>query len=782
MEPLTRKARLVGLLLLFPLVACTPEIVSPAHESAVDPSSDVAVAIDLGRSLDEGDTLRLALLAGVDAPPATVLDLTDHLVISGTDASLSLGIENLVAGRNTLFLSIDRGSDGSVEHTRSSTFSFEPDLDPAAADRCDPLDNGHCLLPLPNDFYSVEDAVTDTGRRVHFTQESMPANVFGDHVDPAELNRNDGFSVGHFAILQVPGIDLDNTGASPITDIERSLDPDAPIVIINADTLERHILWAELDTGSAEPSTDSLMIRPAINYDNAARYIVALRRLRDGAGEIIPAERAFQVYRDAIPTYQPLIEGRRPQMESIFDTLASAGIDRDDLYLAWDFTVISKRNMSERMLAMRDDAFANLGAAAPEFSVDEVLENSHSQLFRIVRGTYQVPLYATNDGRPGASLTRADPEDPDSLPIAVGEYTSNFSCIIPNAGVLQNGSLTANPLRPSLYGHGLLGSRREAESGHNRDFADEHGFLSCATDWIGMAEGDVPHIAAVIIRDFSNFSTLPDRMQQGFLNTLFLGRLLIHEDGFASHCAFQAVPWIPEEDDACPASGDPLIDRSDLFYDGNSQGALAGGGVTAFAQDWTRAVLGVPSMNYSTLLRRSVDFDDFAALLALTYPNRLDQQLGIGLIQMLWDRSETNGHANHLTSDTYPGTPPKKILLQVAFGDHQVANVAAEIEARTLGAHLRTPALEAGRHTDVNPYFGIPEIPAYPFDGSAFVIFDSGTPPPPVINTPPRDGQDPHETPRRDPQGKLQKSEFLKTNGAVVDTCGTGVPCLATDP
>ena len=37
-----------------------------------------------------------------------------------------------------------------------------------------------------------------------------------------------------------------------------------------------------------------------------------------------------------------------------------------------------------------------------------------------------------------------------------------------------------------------------------------------------------------------------------------------------------------------------------------------GGALTALAPDLDRAVLGVPGMNYSTLLRRSVDFDLYA--------------------------------------------------------------------------------------------------------------------------------------------------------------------------
>ena len=38
-----------------------------------------------------------------------------------------------------------------------------------------------------------------------------------------------------------------------------------------------------------------------------------------------------------------------------------------------------------------------------------------------------------------------------------------------------------------------------------------------------------------------------------------------------------------------------------------------GGALTAVAPDFNRAALGVPGMNYSTLLQRSVDFDTYAA-------------------------------------------------------------------------------------------------------------------------------------------------------------------------
>src|SRR5581483_12090255 len=112
----------------------------------------------------------------------------------------------------------------------------EVTLDAPAPDRCDPLDTRLCLFPFPNDFYTVADDTTDTGRRVNLVRESMPTNKDGVHVDPTEWNRNDGFSPGSQIFTFVAGLDLEATGAAHSTDIGRSLEEDAPIVLLDADT------------------------------------------------------------------------------------------------------------------------------------------------------------------------------------------------------------------------------------------------------------------------------------------------------------------------------------------------------------------------------------------------------------------------------------------------------------------------------------------------------------------------------------------------------------------
>ncbi len=117
--------------------------------------------------------------------------------------------------------------------------------------------------------------------------------------------------------------------------------------------------------------------------------------------------------------------------------------------------------------------------------------------------------------------------------------------------------------------------------------------------------------------------------------------------------------------------------------------------------------------------------------------------------------------------------------MHVAFGDHQVAPAAAQVEARTIGARIHRPALAPGWSDEVVPYWGIRPIPAYPYRGSALVVWNSGQAfaPPPTNLAPsgPQYGADPHEFPRAQPGAQLQKATFLLT-GRVVDVCGGG-PC-----
>jgi hypothetical protein len=728
----------------------------------------------------------------------------------------------------------------------SSTNREPVDYAPENADRCDWLDEADCLYPFPNDHFTVADPTTDTKRRIDFNLLSMPRNAAGKPMDPQPFNRNDGYSPGQEIVTKIPGLDTAaayrRTNPVPIDDMEQAFRPAQPVVVIDAVTRERHLVWSEIDSNPPESEDVTFIIRPGVNFREGRRYIVALRNLKAENGRTLPANLAFRIYRDGVPTENAAVEDRRPDFEGIFRTLAEAGIERDDLYRAWDFTVASERNLSERMLSIRDDAFAQLGdrnlrdmkveGASPAYEITRV-ENyplppapgGNSNLMKRIHGRVTVPCYLNAPGCPSGSRFAFDPSEAHGPPEAVPGNTTQagFSCIVPRKAATA-------PARVSLYGHGLLGSKDEVGQGQLQRFAQEHNVIFCASDWIGMSCADLPdppddqasferfvgiyfnQIAngtipsppncdypsiLTILQDLGNFPQLADRVQQGMLNFLFVGRAMIHPEGFATSDEFKAGP-----------GGPSMIDTGHgrIYYDGNSQGGIIGGALMAFMVDGDRGVLGVPGMNYSTLLQRSVDWGtgktpepeaelpEYSYFMYSAYPSQLQRQLLMSLIQMQWDRAETNGYAHHITDDPLADTPPHEVMLHVGLGDHQVAQVSAEVEARTIGAAAHFPYAEPGRDLDRgNPVYGVPPIESYPFDGSALIMWDIGpprmigtrrvgTPPPPNENIPPsRDAQDPHEYPRRQPAAREQKSAFFAPGGRVVDVCPGPTACLA-DP
>ncbi|HEU5473802.1 MAG TPA: hypothetical protein VFV67_24420 [Actinophytocola sp.] len=627
---------------------------------------------------------------------------------------------------------------------------------------CDPVDPAACLLPFPNDYFTVADSGTATGIRVDLKREAMPRNVLGSAVDPREWNRNDGFSPGAMLLTHVPGLDPVRSGLPAVTDIGASLAPDAPIVLINTRTGQRHPYWAELDANATDPARQVLIIRPARNLDETTRYAVALRNLRDPAGNPVPPNPVYATLTQPDPPPDPALHRRWQYAQRALTGLRAAGTDLTGLYLAWDFTVASGRNLTERMLHMRDEAFAQLGNRAPALTIDSVTDFPVEQdpsIARRVTGTVIVPSYLNTPlGLPGSRLRYDSDGLPGRLPLNV--QLARFICNIP-----RSAAGTA-PARPLIYGHGLLGDPSEIDSGGLKAYMAATNTMFCATPWIGMAQEDIPNVV-VSLADASQFPSIPDRSQQGFLNFLFLGRALTHPAGLAARSAFR------------DAAGRPLhvTGPGSLVYLGNSQGGIMGGALTAIAQDFTLSVLGVPAANYSLLLNRSVDFDQFRTVFDPAYPDRLDQQLLFALFQMLWDRGEANGYAHHIAGNPLPGTPGHRVLMIEAFGDHQVANIGTEVQARTMGIPHRAPALAPGRSPDVTPFWDIPAIPAYPHAGSALVMVDSGTPAPPPTNLPNRAGSDPHSHPRNSPAVLAMTAHFLAT-GQVIDTCG-GQPCTA---
>jgi hypothetical protein len=652
---------------------------------------------------------------------------------------------------------------------------------PAAASRqteCDPFARAACLMPFPNDMnLTVRDRSSETGRRVRLPRAALPRNAGGQAIDPAEWNRADGFSPGQLIAVRVPGLTTPRAARrsrlTPVNDLGRFRDRRASLVVLDARTRRRQLAWAEIDVNEAPRGQRLLLIHPARNLREGRRYIVVLRNLRTAGGRRIGPSRSFRrVLRGRGPARH------RARYRGILRTLRRAGIGRRGLHLAWDFTVASRASIQRRMLAMRDDAFAQLGdtrladgavqGRPPAFAVNEVQDTpGDPQIARRVIGTFDVPCYLDRPGCPVGARLRLSGPAPGARPVQQpGDVLrARFDCLVPHAAL-------AAPGRILLHGHGLLGSGRTiVERSNVRAMAQEHDFVTCATNWYGFAEEDVPQAAAALA-DANQFPAFVDRQLQGLLAQLYLGRLMRHPQGLAAHPALRP-------------GGRATMDTSALFYDGNSQGGIMGASLAAIAPDLRRAVLGVPGINFSTLLYRSSNWDTYGAVFNPAWPDAGDRILVLGLIQMLWDRSEPSGWAAHVTHDPPPGTRAKRVLLHVAVGDWQVSTWQADALARTIGrVRARRPAIARGRTLERSPLYGIPAIRRFPHPGSAIVLWDAGADfagITPIADVPPREGTDPHFVARQTPEARRQKSEFLRRGGAVVDVCPRREPCEAVD-
>ncbi|MBW2458300.1 MAG: hypothetical protein JRI68_27605 [Deltaproteobacteria bacterium] len=577
---------------------------------------------------------------------------------------------------------------------------------------CDALVPSYCAFPFPSNVYTAPDESSVTGRRVVLDDATMPVAQSGAIPDMASLLPNDGFSAAAALLAELPGA-TDEGLPSPF-DPAASLADDCPTVILNAETGERVAHFSELDKSMPLREERALMIRPVERLEDGTRYIVAIRGIRGAAGPLPPSP-AFEALRD-LWAYDadPSIDERRPLYADIFQRLAAAGVPRHDLQLAWDFTTSSRDNNTGFLVHMRDEALAWAGDR--------------------IEGTMEVPL-SLDDPGPGGRLVFGDDGLPEPNPDQPTDQVP-FLVLIPH-------SATTTPAALLQYGHGLLGTRNQIQSGNFRWLIDDYGYVMFGLDLRGMAEDDELWIAdQLAVGAMDKLTAMFERQHQGMLDYLLAMRMMSR--GFA----------------ADPTYGG-FINPDERYYHGISQGGIFGPTYLALSTDVTRAVLGVAGMPYSLLLKRSVDFGPFVAFLTFSFPDPRDHLLLLAVVQMFWDRTEPNGYAPYVHDDPLPGTSAHDVLIRTALGDHQVSTLGGQIMARAIGAkHL---------DTGVRDVFGL-EVISSATEGSAYVEYDFGLPPDPECNITMTACDDPHDKIRKLPEAAEQLDTFLRT-GTVTNLC-----------
>ena len=663
--------------------------------------------------------------------------------------------------------------------TGVTTASATTTLDPGVKG-CDVLLTapiGHdCLLPWPNNAFTVASKKTPTGRLLAVSSTLDPTNVKGIHVSTSYINQGDGFSPGSVIMTYVPNLDLVASHIASSTDIGSSLDSNAPIVVLDTATGKRVPYFAELDAQTTNTAEQLLLIHPAVALTETHRYAIVLRDLVNNSGHSI----APLVSTTAAWNATSRSSTRLQYISKVLHKDLASVIGSTQPYMAWDFTIASEKSLAEPALTMHRLAFEWLAKHhlayngksaipatdyAPAFTVTS---SRTANGVRDVHGTFQVPLFL-KDTTPFSAMT----VNHSGNPVINGTktWTADFICVLPSTISPSGAAL------PTVYGHGLLGSASEIE-GSSFSAALTHNMAGCATDWVGMSASDILNVERNL-NDMSTFNTQVDHMLQGFVNFQFLGRLINSPAGFASNPAFQN------------GSGEALFQVGKCTFMGYSQGGIMGGAVSAVSTEWTRVILGVPGMDYGgLLLNRSVDWNEYSAIYDKAYTDPVDQQVVLQLAQLLWDRGENEGYAEHLTSNPYPGIAAKQVFIIENYGDHQVANVSAEMLARTIGAQNHQPAFNPSffggsprMNEPVVVQWGLSKLNQTKAAKAGLVLWDYGTPTPPTTDLAPNGsayGADPHGDGRGNASLLTQITTFLAT-GVIPDVCG-GQACQSSTP
>lgn len=605
---------------------------------------------------------------------------------------------------------------------------------------CQPLLGGyHCTLPYPSDYFRVEDPSMPSGYRIAPTGAASLVTNTGDSADVHTALAVDGFS--HIpSIVAVLPDEVTDAGLAVITGpTADSIAADSRTIILgeNGQPVPHYV---DIDPRSDDPTRRGIVIHPVVGLEPGGRYIVALRNIeREGGGPAAPAE-GFRRLRDGEASSAAALEALAPHYEaSIFPPLVAAGWQRDEIQLAWDFTVATRAPVVADMLRVRELTLAWLEDNEPIVTIDEILEDPADNVARRVLGTVTGPLFLEVD-EPGAPLHR----DGDGQVALNGTSEFKFTAQVPL--VLRE---SAGPGGALLIGHGFFGAANEIEHGWARNLSDSLGSVAFAIDWAGMSNDDVASVLTDLSGNAAHTVDFADRVHQGMANWIVFT------------AAIEGV--LLDEESLQRDGGESLYDPAILAYLGMSQGAILGGTMTALNPHIDRIALQVGGAGFTHMMFRAAPFNPFLTIINGILDDPLDHQLFAAELQVAFDRFDPASYAAYLVADPLPDTPEDRdLLLQMGIGDVSVPNLGTYLHARLLGIAYTTPS-------PVEP-FGLEPVEA-PVSRPALTIWDYGIDPAVYQDAMPADAENEvHEGVRNEATAVDQLRTFYGT-GTIAHPC-----------
>jgi len=611
-------------------------------------------------------------------------------------------------------------------------------------DECNPLGGQGCRMPWPSSTYLAADATSATGFRLAIPREAMPISGDGTVIEPTWMNRWDGFSPTGPMLAAFP-TGVSGAGLPPFSDPDKSLAADSPIILLDMATGERAPFFAEIDQNEPDAPSRDLIIRPLARLHEKARYVVAITNKvkADGGGELqVPA--AFAALRDGTGFSHPRFADMQKRYADIFAALATAGVDKSSLVLAWDFQTASDEFLRSDMTTMRAAALPAMGANGASLSFTSMeLGNTALTLKRYI-GTYKSPGFLSDKEQDDSIIVR----DGTGAPALQGLRDAQFAAIIPACAATH-----ALPLPAIVFGHGIFGSAKSyLDDGFVQTLANEKCFVIIAGDFIGLTERQL-QLAPLAVNDMNRAPQITEKLGQSIVDFMALETL--------TRTKMAAAPEFQ-------IAGAPVIDATKVFYVGGSLGGIMGNTFMAYDPNITRGVLAVPGGAWSMLFERSNAWSLLQGAAQGSYADPAYYQLNLALLGMSMEPFDPITTAAHVIKDPLLGNPVKTILMWYTMGDCLVTNITTEMVARTMGIDLLGPAVKT-------PWHMTPKTT--PLVNAINVFNDHPTPLPPDTNVPPAHDNGTHSGINRKPAALRLVENFL-LESMIVPGCmnGSGQP------
>lgn len=641
-------------------------------------------------------------------------------------------------------------SDTPVEPAAPAPLALEDGCAPLLASTVGPDGGmpGECLLPYPSDFYREPDASTPTGFRVVLHGAAIPRTKAGALADPHQATVYDGASTIPTVVATLRAQVVRDGLPSVLDPAETSASAASPTVLIEADTGAFVSHYVDVPDRRSDGTRTAIVLRPVAALRPNTRYVVAFRRVRL-AGEaqaLAPVPEGFRRIRDRENDPNEVFTRTAARFETdVFPQLARAGVDRESLQLAWDFTTGSDEAPLRDMLRLRELTLAWLAQTTPKATVTEVLPGKGA-LWKVVRGTVTGPSFVDGE-EPLARLVR----DP-SGEVALGGTTE-----IPFVVTIPKSVRDAQtPGRVVGYGHGFFGGLAEVEDGAAGELVDALHAVGFGTPWIGLSSTDLGSLAKTLSTTPGDLAVFTDRIHQAMANWLVLTAAI--RTTIASSKELQR----PLEGEGSAPAGGAFYDPARVAFFGASLGHILGGTLAALSPDFSRVVLNVGGAGLSHMMPRAAPFGPLSFLLEQAFDDSLMAETFIAFSQRPLDRIDPATYAPRVLGAPLPGSPPdRRILLQVGIGDAGVPTVAALLHARALGIPQTIPS--------AFPTSGLPGWT--PESRGAITLFGFALDLAPMISAAPMPANVIHDGLRRRATVWRQIDAFLSPAGTIVHPC-----------